>query len=100
MRAWRKRKRDLDLLLCYSDGEDEHRDFENNRWPHSMSITTTERALKEKINPEDDWMTFPLIKDLGMQYQVVQGMKFFMVIATGQEKQRQSLCNRDERQKE
>ncbi|MED6268937.1 hypothetical protein CHARACLAT_027967 [Characodon lateralis] len=27
-----------------------------------MSITTTERALKEKINPEDDWMTFPLIK--------------------------------------
>ncbi|MED6234412.1 hypothetical protein ATANTOWER_029102 [Ataeniobius toweri] len=32
------------------------------RWPHSMSITKTERALKEKINPEDDWMTFPLIK--------------------------------------
>ncbi|MED6282240.1 hypothetical protein CHARACLAT_029974 [Characodon lateralis] len=27
-----------------------------------MNITKTERALKEKIKPEDDWMTFPLIK--------------------------------------
>ncbi|MED6250248.1 hypothetical protein ATANTOWER_027698 [Ataeniobius toweri] len=32
------------------------------RWPHSISITKTERALKEKINPKDDWMKFPLIK--------------------------------------
>ncbi|MED6269226.1 hypothetical protein CHARACLAT_031065 [Characodon lateralis] len=30
MRAWRKRKKDLGLLLRYSDGEDEHRDIENN----------------------------------------------------------------------
>ncbi|MED6247071.1 hypothetical protein ATANTOWER_029225, partial [Ataeniobius toweri] len=30
--------------------------------PHSMSITKIERALKEKNNPEDDWMKFPLIK--------------------------------------
>ncbi|KAL0967861.1 hypothetical protein UPYG_G00258540 [Umbra pygmaea] len=27
-----------------------------------MSTTKTERALRDKINPQDDWMTFPLIK--------------------------------------
>ncbi|XP_039679334.1 uncharacterized protein LOC120573590 isoform X1 [Perca fluviatilis] len=32
------------------------------RWPHNMSTTKTERALRDKINPQDDWMTFPLIK--------------------------------------
>lgn len=32
------------------------------RWPRNMSTTKTERALKDKINPQDDWMMFPLIK--------------------------------------
>ncbi|XP_031167926.2 uncharacterized protein LOC116059064 [Sander lucioperca] len=32
------------------------------RWPHNMSATKTERALRDKINPQDDWITFPLIK--------------------------------------
>lgn len=31
------------------------------RWPR-MSTTKTEKAIKEKLNPQDDWMTFPLIK--------------------------------------
>lgn len=31
------------------------------RWPR-MSTTKTEKAIKEKQNPQDDWMTFPLIK--------------------------------------
>lgn len=32
------------------------------RWPRNMSTTKIERAIKEKINPQDDWMMFPLIK--------------------------------------
>lgn len=31
------------------------------RWPR-MSSTKTEKAIKDKMNPKDDWMTFPLIK--------------------------------------
>ncbi|KAG7521021.1 hypothetical protein JOB18_040751 [Solea senegalensis] len=31
------------------------------RWAQ-MSTTKTEKAIKEKLNPQDDWMTFPLIK--------------------------------------
>lgn len=31
------------------------------RWPQ-MSTTKTEKAIKEKSNPWDDWMTFPIIK--------------------------------------
>ncbi|XP_013884691.1 uncharacterized protein LOC106533035, partial [Austrofundulus limnaeus] len=31
-------------------------------WPKNMSTTKIERALKDKINPGNDWMTFPLIK--------------------------------------
>lgn len=32
------------------------------RWPRNMSTTKTERALKDRINPQEDWMVFPLIK--------------------------------------
>lgn len=32
------------------------------RWPSSLSATKTEKAIKDKIEPKDDWMTFPLIK--------------------------------------
>ncbi|MED6295048.1 hypothetical protein CHARACLAT_027403 [Characodon lateralis] len=49
IRAWRKHKRELDLFLRYSDDEDEHRGIENNC--HCVPGS-----------PEDDWMTFPLIK--------------------------------------
>ncbi|KAG9267456.1 hypothetical protein AMEX_G18296 [Astyanax mexicanus] len=31
------------------------------RWP-LMSATKIERALRDKINPQDDWMMYPLIK--------------------------------------
>ncbi|KAJ8016303.1 hypothetical protein DPEC_G00005790 [Dallia pectoralis] len=32
------------------------------RWPHNISTTKIEEALRDKINPQRDWMTFPLIK--------------------------------------
>ena len=32
------------------------------RWPRKMSVTKTEKAIKDQIDPQDDWMTFSLIK--------------------------------------
>jgi len=32
------------------------------RWPRKMSVTKTKKAIKDKMNPQDDWMTFSLIK--------------------------------------
>ncbi|XP_072561193.1 uncharacterized protein [Paramormyrops kingsleyae] len=32
------------------------------RWPRKMSTTKTEKAIRDKENPQDDWMTFSLIK--------------------------------------
>ncbi|KAF4114378.1 hypothetical protein G5714_004601 [Onychostoma macrolepis] len=38
------------------------REMRTVRWPRKMSVTKTEKAIKDKINPHDDWMTFSLIK--------------------------------------
>lgn len=38
------------------------REMKTVRWPRKMSVTKTEKAIKDKIQPQDDWMTFPLIK--------------------------------------
>lgn len=38
------------------------REMKTVRWPRKMSATKTEKAIKDKINPQDDWMTFSLIK--------------------------------------
>ncbi|KAL1258262.1 hypothetical protein QQF64_011506 [Cirrhinus molitorella] len=38
------------------------REMKTVRWPRKMSVTKTEKAIKDKINPQDDWMTFSLIK--------------------------------------
>lgn len=32
------------------------------RWPCSLSATNTENAIRNRITPKEDWMTFPLIK--------------------------------------
>ncbi len=38
------------------------REMRTVRWPRKMSVTKTEKAIKDKINPHDEWMTFSLIK--------------------------------------
>ncbi|MED6237005.1 hypothetical protein ATANTOWER_017582, partial [Ataeniobius toweri] len=165
MRAWQKRKRELDLFRRYSDDEDEHRGIENNC--HSKHhecesynltsqaeddeenqdlVTGSKRSRTKKGKPEGFvrsgvklpdypaapnklqsihntnilnnvcsetkpqitfWKPSPALQDLkrrhpafnmqaqllsagtsqcpdlSMQYQVVQGMKFLMVITTG-----------------
>lgn len=32
------------------------------RWPHNLSTTKTEKAIRDRIIPQEDWITFPLIK--------------------------------------
>lgn len=39
-----------------------NREKKTVRWPRKMSATNTEKAIKDKMKPQDDWMTFSLLK--------------------------------------
>ncbi|XP_061586866.1 serine/arginine repetitive matrix protein 1-like [Cololabis saira] len=32
------------------------------RWPSRFSVTKTEKAIRDRVEPEEDWLVFPLLK--------------------------------------